>query len=64
MSFTEINVAKDGVHFFATAERSISSPLALKNAVAVFKEKFPATEGYKITVTEWETTGHPMSVIN
>jgi hypothetical protein len=54
----EINVAKNGKHFFATDERSITQEWELKEALKVFNEKFPASEGYTISVTKWERIGH------
>lgn len=53
----EINVSLNGKHFFATAERSISSEFKLKEVYNLFKEKFPESEGYKIDVTRWENRG-------
>lgn len=57
--YIEINVAKDGRHFFATAPRSIHTyPEDHYNEVLeTFKEKFPESEGYKITAVKWESRG-------
>lgn len=52
--YYEINIAKDGKHFFATAERSITTEKELKEALIVFQDKFPKEEGYEIIVF-----GHP-----
>lgn len=54
----EINVSRYGRHFFATHERSISTRHQLAEALHIFEEKFPESEGYKITVTRYETIGH------
>lgn len=50
----EINVIKDGRHFFATHERSIHNKARLGTLVAIFRERFPESEGYEISVTKWE----------
>lgn len=46
----EINVSRNGSHYFATADRSISDQSKAKRVVDHFRELFPETEGYKITV--------------
>lgn len=56
--YYEINIALNNRHFFATADRSITSEAKLKEVYNVFKEKFPESEGYTISVKKWETIGH------
>jgi hypothetical protein len=56
-SYCEINVSKNGKHFFATAQRSAKTIGAAADILEVFKLKFPENEGYKINVTYWECTG-------
>lgn len=54
----EINVALNGKHLFATHERSLQGKLLI-DALDVFHlvaEKFPESEGYTVTMTEWKTT--------
>ncbi len=60
--YYEINVSKNGRHYFATAERSITSLTQAEGLYMVFKEKFPENEGYKIDVTRWEKVGHPIKI--
>ena len=48
----EINVSKDGRHFFATHERSITDPAKLRDVLWVIGQKFPESEGYQISVTK------------
>ncbi len=55
--YYEINVAKDGKHFFATDKRSITTERALKEVYSIIKEKFPHEEGYDIMVSFIETRG-------
>ena len=56
--YYEINIARNGKHFFATAERSITTKETLKEILEVFKEKFTKEDGYAINVTYWEKIGH------
>lgn len=58
----EINVALNGKHFFATHERSITNIWKLQEVLPIFMEKFPESEGFEITVTEWNKIGKPMCV--
>ena len=56
-SHYEINVSKNGQHFFATAPRSC---ITVQTARTVFKalcKRFPQSEGFEITVTHWEGQG-------
>ena len=60
--YYEINVSLNGVHFFATAERSCTT---YNQAVKIYKEikkRFPATEGYEIRVTAWQKTGEEIKI--
>ena len=58
--YYEINVAKNGQHLFATAERSIPSYDIKKfeEVYTLFCKKFPESEGYEISVTLWKCSGH------
>jgi hypothetical protein len=58
----EINVSFRGVHFFATAERSVTSFLDLKKVFPVIRDKFPESEGYEISVTEYHRVGKQISL--
>jgi fibrillarin-like rRNA methylase len=49
--FYEINVSKDGQHFFATNERSIRSADKAKEVFTTFKQKFLEEDGFKVTVS-------------
>lgn len=55
--YYEINVSKNGRHFFATAERSITNLTQAEAMYMIFKEKFPESEGYQISVTQWNKVG-------
>ena len=58
----DINVSLNGKHFFATHERSITNIWKLQEILPIFMERFPESEGYKITVTAWQKTGKHMSI--
>ena len=47
----EINVSKDGNHLFATHERSTRHEVETVKLTELFVEKFPESEGYKISVS-------------
>jgi hypothetical protein len=49
--YYEINVSKDGRHFFATAPRSITNFKECASAVDTLRKALPEDAGYKITVT-------------
>lgn len=50
-AYYEINVSLNGVHFFATHKRSLTDERKMQEVLEVFKEKFPESEGYRISVT-------------
>ena len=56
--YYEINVSRHGRHLFATAERSITSFTQAEGMYMLFKGKFPESEGYQISVTQWDKVGH------
>ena len=60
--YYEINVALNGKHLFATADRSITNPYKAEKIYNLFKEKFPEEEGYTISVTEWNKIGKPINM--
>jgi hypothetical protein len=52
-----INVARNGKHVFATAQRSL---MIREDAEALFKllrKKFPEEDGYELTLTRWTQQG-------
>lgn len=55
--YYEINVSKNKQHFFATAERSITSRSEFQKVFPVIREKFPESEGYKLDVSHWSHSG-------
>ena len=57
MDYYEINVALNGKHLFATAERSITSKSQMEEMYKLFEQKFPKSEGYTLNVTLWEKRG-------
>ena len=55
--YYEINISKDGSHYFATAERSITDRRKLKEVYNKLKKSFPNEEGYEILVSRYEKIG-------
>ena len=56
----EINVSQFGRHYFATHERSLSEAIEGR-ARAMFNHFciiFPAEDGYSVTLTKWDCSGH------
>ncbi len=53
----EINVSKDGRHYFATHKRSISTIEKATDIRDRLKLAMPEEEGYAYTITQWQTTG-------
>ncbi|WP_336784103.1 hypothetical protein [Paenibacillus illinoisensis] len=60
--FYEINVSINGRHFFATAERSLTTEAEFNKALGIFKEKFPESEGYKLSASKWEKSGREIKI--
>lgn len=58
----EINVSLNGKHFFATDKRSCRTEAEKNKVLKVLKEKFPASEGYAISVTKWVIRGQQEEV--
>jgi len=55
----EINVALNGTHYFATHDRSLTTQYEkqLKEIFEDFKQRFPESEGFNVTITYYETRG-------
>lgn len=53
----EINISKNGQHYFATAARSLTVEWEAKRLYSDFLVLFPVDKGFEITVTEWNTIG-------
>lgn len=57
-SHYEINVAGPNGHIFATAERSIRSERKLKEVYDMLLHAFPPEDGYSLSVSHWQCSGH------
>jgi hypothetical protein len=57
----EINVSKDGKHYFATHERSITTIDKAMEIRDRLKQSMPEEEGFECTITQWQTVGIQMS---
>lgn len=58
----EINVSFKGKHFFATHERSLTSPDAAKAVLMKLLEAFPAEEGYDVSLSMKQNSSRSMNV--
>ena len=56
--YYEINVSLNGKHYFATHERSITTEKEALLLFEVFSQKFPASEGYQVSLTHWQKMGY------
>jgi len=54
MSFYRINVARNGQHFFATADHSTISRSKTLKVLRALCKAFPAADGYDVTVMRVE----------
>ena len=60
--YYEINISKNGAHYFATAERSIRTNIKARTVYYELLKRFPATEGYEISVIKWRSSGVPVDM--
>lgn len=56
MSNFRINVAKNGQHFFATADHSLTSLAKAKRVMRALCRAFPNSEGYDVSVMRIRST--------
>ena len=61
MSF-EINISKNGKHYFATAERSLTSLGEAYKLYDELKGFYPESQGFKLSLTKWETKGKEIKI--
>lgn len=59
--YYEINVARYGLHYFATAPRSLTSAIDANEVFAMLRDSLPLNKGFTITMTQWNTVGTPIS---
>jgi hypothetical protein len=57
-SYYEINVSHNGVHLFATAQRSLTDHSRAMEVLKEIKRRFPETEGFNAKCTYWAVTGY------
>lgn len=53
----EINIAKNGHHYFATADRSLNSPEKTLQVYDELKQIYTKEKGFEITISKWQTVG-------
>lgn len=54
----EINVVRNGKHYFATHPRSLTDPNTIREVADDFRKRFPASEGFRVIVYRVETSMH------
>lgn len=57
MAYFDINVSLNGQHYFATAPRSAQTQDEAAALYAKFRQVFPVSKGYEISVTRREEGG-------
>ena len=60
--YYEINISKNGTHYFATSKRSLSAESQTKELYLKFKKFFPEEEGYRISVAHYSLVGEHIDV--
>lgn len=60
-SHYRINVAYHGKHYFATAPESCTSRAGMQVVASDLIERFPASEGFEVTVTYIECVGQELN---
>ena len=53
----KINVSLNGIHYFATSDHSLNDEKKARDLLAVFLEKFPPSDGYRIELSVWVNKG-------
>lgn len=56
-SYVEINVSKDGEHYFATAPRSGTLFRRVDILLTDLRRRFPEKDGFKVEATYWRCEG-------
>lgn len=56
----EINVSKNGKHYFATADRSLRDEEKAKKLFEQFTQLFPIDQGYRVDVNFYQNVGRPV----
>lgn len=57
MYYYTVNVSLLGRHYFATAKRSLTEEKKANEVFTALILRFPAAEGFKVTMTRWSETG-------
>lgn len=57
-SHYEINVIKDGQHFFATAPRSCNDKQRVLKVLKEIQARFPESDGFEVQVSYYKCSGY------
>ena len=55
--YYEINIAKNGRHYFATAERSIDDNEKAQSVANELAALYTKEKGFEITISRWQKCG-------
>jgi uncharacterized protein (DUF2345 family) len=58
----KINVSHNGMHFFATADHSITDPSHLAVVFNEFQKRFPKNEGFELNAWYYQDEGASVNV--
>jgi hypothetical protein len=58
----EINISKNGKHYFATAERSLTTLSESTKVYNELKEFYPESQGFNLSMTKWEKIGKEIKI--
>jgi hypothetical protein len=59
--YYEVNISQNGKHFLATAKRSLSDLVKAKTVFGTLCDRFPAEEGYELSLTLQYETGEEIA---
>jgi len=58
-SHFSICVSHRGKHWFATAPHSLTEKTKAYEMLLELQTRFPEDQGFRVTMTYWESIGHP-----
>lgn len=61
--YYEINVAKNGQHYFATAERSIYDNETAQKIANELATLYTKDKGFTITISKWQKCGESIEFV-
>lgn len=56
-----INISKNGFHYFATADQSLTTESTAHVVYNDLKSKYLAADGFEVTIEYWDRTGKDLT---